>query len=310
MKNDTIINYNKQFDSGIYKITNTTNGKVYIGQSIHLKNRISNHKRVNSERNIGLKRAYKKYGIEKFTFEIIKETYDLDYWEKFYIYWYRSTNPKYGYNISIGGYTCPSKSERARKKMSKSISEHWATKKGKKTMNILQEKRKITMKNRSKEKQLEVHKNVVDAQKKIYLLCISKKEVKYLHQWKIENNFEITLRKGKHLINLYGRDIILCKGEFFVDFEYDIPTNEEVDLYYSHLSELQDKWDLAFSQLKINKFEFRCLENDKVYNSLYIEDFIKDCNIKSNTKTHIRSRIKKCCEGERNNFNGFHFKYI
>ena len=88
MTDSSIINWRSQFDSGIYKITNTVNGKVYIGQSIHLRQRIKFHKTY--EHNKHLKRAFKKYGLEKFTFEIIKETYDLDFWERFFIYWYRA----------------------------------------------------------------------------------------------------------------------------------------------------------------------------------------------------------------------------
>ena len=71
MTDSSIINWRSQFDSGIYKITNTVNGKVYIGQSIHLRRRIKIHQTVNSEHNKHLKRAFKKYGLEKFTFEII-----------------------------------------------------------------------------------------------------------------------------------------------------------------------------------------------------------------------------------------------
>ena len=234
MTDSSIINWRSQFNSGIYKITNTVNGKVYIGQSIHLRQRIRFHKTY--EHNKHLKRAFKKYGLEKFTFEIIKETYDLDFWEKFFIYWYRANNPRYGYNVLKGGDSCPSKNERTKKQMSKSIKKFYNSEEGKKLICKIQEKRKITMRTRSKEKQAEVHKNVVDAQKKIYLLCIGRKEAKYLHQWKVEDNFEITLRKGTHLINIHNRDIILCKGEFFVNFENEIPTQDEIELYYTYLN--------------------------------------------------------------------------
>ena len=309
MRNDVVINYHNEFDSGIYKITNTINGKIYIGQSIHLKNRMSAHRSINSESNIGLKRAYKKYGIENFIFEIIKETYDLDYWEKFFIYWYKADNPKYGYNILKGGDTCPSKNEKSRKKMSKSMAKHWSTKEGKKTMKMIQEKRKITMKNRSKERQAEIHKNITNAQKKIYLLCVNRKEVKHLHRWKIEDNFEITLRKGVHLINLYGRDVILCKGEFFVNFENEIPTEDEIKLYCSHLDELQSKWDKAFSELLTNKFKFKCIETNKIYDSLNIKNLIKDCDIISNNEIYIRGVIKRCCDKIKTSYCKFHFEY-
>ena len=66
MTDSSIINWRSQFDSGIYKITNTVNGKVYIGQSIHLRQRIKVHQTVNSEHNKHLKRAFKKIQIGKF----------------------------------------------------------------------------------------------------------------------------------------------------------------------------------------------------------------------------------------------------
>ena len=129
MIDNTILNWKEQFDSGIYKITNTINGKVYIGQSIHLRQRIRFHRTINCEHNKHLKRAFEKYGIENFTFEIIKETYDLNFWERFFIYWYKADNPRYGYNILKGGESCPSKNEKTRKKMSKNIKKFYDSEK-------------------------------------------------------------------------------------------------------------------------------------------------------------------------------------
>ena len=69
--------------SGIYKIENLINHKVYIGQSKDINKRWSRHR--TNEHNIHLRRAFEKYGIENFSFEILIETYDLDYWEIFLI---------------------------------------------------------------------------------------------------------------------------------------------------------------------------------------------------------------------------------
>lgn len=156
MTDSSIINWRSQFDSGIYKITNTVNGKVYIGQSIHLRQRIRFHKTY--EHNKHLKRAFKKYGLEKFTFEIIKETYDLDFWERFFIYWYRANNPRYGYNILKGGDSCPSKNERTKKQMSKSIKKFYNSEEGKKLIKKIINKKKETISNWSEEKKAEIRK--------------------------------------------------------------------------------------------------------------------------------------------------------
>ena len=60
--------------SGIYKITNKINNKVYIGQSVNIEERWDYHKAVchwNSQS--ALYRAFKKYGIENFDFQVIEK---------------------------------------------------------------------------------------------------------------------------------------------------------------------------------------------------------------------------------------------
>ena len=65
---------------GIYKITCTGNNKIYIGQSRNIVARFRDHRwflKANRHRNIHLQRAYNKYGLEAFTFEIV-ELCELD----------------------------------------------------------------------------------------------------------------------------------------------------------------------------------------------------------------------------------------
>ena len=94
--------------SGIYKIENLINHKVYIGQSKDINTRWSEHKSTafyekGKSYNNPLYRAIRKYGIENFSFEIIKETYDRNYWEIFLIQIYHATDDNFGYNIECGG---------------------------------------------------------------------------------------------------------------------------------------------------------------------------------------------------------------
>ena len=87
--------------TGIYKIENLINHKVYIGQSIHVIRRLKEH--VKCEYNEHLNNSFIKYGFDNFSFEVLKMTYDLDYWEIFLIQIYHSYDRNYGYNICLGG---------------------------------------------------------------------------------------------------------------------------------------------------------------------------------------------------------------
>ena len=84
----------------IYKTTNLINGKIYIGKRI---------KDVYGYLGSGkiIKRAIEKYGKENFIREIIEDNIDdkgkLSEREIYWIKYYDSTNPKIGYNITMGG---------------------------------------------------------------------------------------------------------------------------------------------------------------------------------------------------------------
>lgn len=88
----------------IYKITNTINGKVYIGQTIQsLKRRFQHHCRTDGK--MPFQRAIQKYGKESFvTEELCSATTleNLDLLEIYLIQYYNSVVP-YGYNVALGG---------------------------------------------------------------------------------------------------------------------------------------------------------------------------------------------------------------
>lgn len=94
----------------IYKITNTVNNKIYIGQTIHsLKKRFQAHLAQSEKRGdkMVVCRAISKYGKDNFTIEKIDEAYsqkELNDLEIFYISKFNSlANDEKGYNIASGG---------------------------------------------------------------------------------------------------------------------------------------------------------------------------------------------------------------
>lgn len=93
---------------GIYCITNTANGKKYIGQSVDIEKRFKRHKyglMNNKHFNKHLQCAWNKYGPDAFTFEIIQicDIQHLDMYERLYIIQLRTFDREFGYNIEHGG---------------------------------------------------------------------------------------------------------------------------------------------------------------------------------------------------------------
>ena len=90
--------------TGIYRITNTLNGKCYIGQSVNIHIRWSEHKRKNRNDGTAICRAIKKYGLDVFKFEVVVvcDKLLLDWHERLAILGHGSLAPN-GYNLSTGG---------------------------------------------------------------------------------------------------------------------------------------------------------------------------------------------------------------
>jgi len=97
---------------GIYKIENLINSKVYIGQSRNINKRWTSHRNKPFKENYKtynspLYRAIRKYNLDNFKFSILCECMitDLNKNEIHYIKLYKSNNKKFGYNLTLGGYS-------------------------------------------------------------------------------------------------------------------------------------------------------------------------------------------------------------
>jgi group I intron endonuclease len=141
--------------SGIYKITNLINGKIYLGRSVNLKSRKSKHK--TSKTNTMISRAIQKYGHDNFKFEVI-EYCECDILVEREQYYMDLFNPydENGYNLlkdsSYGGWTGMVHTSEARSKMSESKKDSIPWNKGKKgVQECSDETRKLMSENRKGE---------------------------------------------------------------------------------------------------------------------------------------------------------------
>lgn len=92
-------------NSGIHKILNKTNNKVYVGSSVNLKNREYKHfwmLKKNIHDNKFLQSSFNRDGLENFVFEVLErcELNLLIDRENYYIDNYKSNNYDFGYNLA------------------------------------------------------------------------------------------------------------------------------------------------------------------------------------------------------------------
>lgn len=92
----------------IYIIRNIVNSKVYVGQTtVSIKLRFQNHlSAARHGKDYVIGKAIRKYGEDKFYVELLEECLkeELNVREKYWISFFKATDNKYGYNLSIGGH--------------------------------------------------------------------------------------------------------------------------------------------------------------------------------------------------------------
>lgn len=93
---------------GIYRITNKINGKKYIGQSVNIEKRWTNEiasafNENSTSFDYPLSRAFRKYGIQNFSFEVVQECL-LSELNNAEMNWIQKENSFMdGYNQTLGG---------------------------------------------------------------------------------------------------------------------------------------------------------------------------------------------------------------
>ena len=90
----------------IYLLTNSANGKIYVGQTwlpLHIR---MGKEGSNYKNSLYLYNAIQKYGADKFKYETLAQCRDqtsADYLEEYFIDKYDSRNQEIGYNLKHGG---------------------------------------------------------------------------------------------------------------------------------------------------------------------------------------------------------------
>lgn len=110
-------------NSGVYIITNTINGKQYVGQSTGIRKRFTRHKRAARTKMVRecfyLHNSIAKHGVENFKFEVLLYADDREYMnlmEQRCITGYNTMSPA-GYNLDTGGGVSRTVAESTREKM-------------------------------------------------------------------------------------------------------------------------------------------------------------------------------------------------
>lgn len=88
---------------GIYIIKNLINGKIYIGCSNNIKRRFMEHKSPKNvaNRTTNLAKAFRKYGINNFSFDTLEIVPNIEKLSTREMYWIALLNPEY--NMNDGG---------------------------------------------------------------------------------------------------------------------------------------------------------------------------------------------------------------
>lgn len=203
---------------GIYTITNSINGKIYVGYSKNIKSRLYKHKyelRNNTHKNKYLQNAYDLNGEKFFKFETLLECNEnhLASEEHYWCNILNVHNKKYGYNLRP---THPDNiqlfSEETRKKMSESA-------KGKIISLETRERLSKAFKGRkhseeSKKKMSKSQKGrITSDETKIKLRLAKKIKPQKGHskniKWTLEKREERSIKYSKRIINIETGEIYL-----------------------------------------------------------------------------------------------------
>lgn len=270
---------------GIYKITNKVNGKCYIGQSNDIHRRWKQELAPNAKLNPHLARAFEKYGIDNFEFEIIEECQRerLNEREQFYIEIYHSIDPNLGYNKTEGG--------------DGNLGRHFIMSE--------EQKEKIRKANTGRkytdDKLINVRyacQHKIDPNQ-IVIYCYETNKY-YLSIGKAAKELGICKESIRHVINGQDNHALnyrFCKIDDNIN-EF-IESCQQLDRYLQEHNITLKQYYVR--QAKPNKKQVLCIETKQIFESA--SEAARQMNLNKNC-------IIWCCNGKYKQTNNYHFRYL
>lgn len=284
---------------GIYQIINNINGNGYIGQSRNIEKRWLAHKE--SKENYPLYKAFRKYGVENFTFQILEEcsTEDLNKKEKFYIETEHSE-----YNQTEGGdyQTVPQKLG----------NETW-----KEIQLILLEDKEGKISHKELAKKYEVHKDTI-------------RDINMGRTW-YDSNFDYPLHRSKFdpansnnkiktsicpkCGRIKSKKSKVCR-ECYNSFLEERKLQKEIEKEQKQLEKQKRKEEQNKKKQEKNRLKYQQIDkNGKVINefrsTVDAARYLIENGIASNkSESGIRSHIAETCKGKRKSAYGYLWKYL
>ena len=283
--------------SGIYRIRNLVNGKVYIGSAVNIRHRWQLHiqqLRNNKHHSVKLQRAFNKYGEDNFTIEILEILEDRSL--------LLETEQKYmdKYNVVQEGYNvCPiagsslgvKRSEETRKKIGDlHRGRTWSEEAREKLRQALLGKH-ITEEHRQhiiEGKQFireETREKLRNSSSCKPVVCL---ETRKRYRSASEAEREYNTSQGR-LHNVLNKKDTSALGLHWV-YESE----------YVNMSE-EDIQQILSQPAKIYKVRVRCIETGQIFNST---------NEAAKFVNRSQSCIVECCQGKQKTCGCFHWEYV
>ena len=294
--------------SGIYSIKNNINGKMYIGQSVHIYSRWSSHKsklRKGIHGNPYLQNAWNKYGEDNFTFSIIKQCdkFELDKYEIYYINYYNSLNGKFGYNLDYGGNTHKIRSKETIEKIVKNRKYKCSD----------ETKKRLSEVNTGKQIPYETRRKISEHHKNAIKQGTMKPKTEHLSKYVEEQKKPINCYTKNGFYKKYNsiheccRELNLIPTNICKVLKNKHKTSHGYTFTYSNVFLTQEELNKRYKTYR-NDIKWNYIaQTDKCGNIICKFNSMKDA---SNILNIDMSSISKVCRGKLKSTKGYYFKYI